>query len=194
MEHSPGVRTGRPAPLCATPPRNLPPVAWIDAEPAADVEAVALVPASPEAVFAFLDDLGNHWIVADRFVQVVDLHAPDGGAASGGRVRLRGPLGVRRTVTTRVVASKAPRLLIGTAEVGTGTRARVSWALAEHRGSTRVRLAAGVERTTRLDRALLALGGRRWLRARFEATLEGLVAEFAERAPAQPAAHSSAVP
>lgn len=169
-------------------------MAWIDAEPTADVEAVALVPAPPEAVFAFLDDLGNHWIVADRFVEVVDLHSPACGPAAGGRVRLRGPLGVRRTVTTRVVASKAPRLLIGTAEIGTGTRARVSWALAEHRGSTRVRLAAGVERATRLDRMLLAIGGRRWLRARFEATLAGLVEEFASRAPAQPAAHSSTVP
>ncbi|HEX8053232.1 MAG TPA: SRPBCC family protein [Thermoleophilaceae bacterium] len=166
----------------------------MDAEPAADVEAVAVVPAPPEAVFAFLDDLGNHWIVADRLVEVLDLHTPDGGPAAGGRVRLRGPLGVHRTVTTRVVASKAPRLLIGTAEIGSGTRARVSWALAEHRGSTRVRLAAAVERAARVDRALLALGGRRWLRARFESTLAGLVEEFAARAPAQPAAHSSTVP
>ena len=169
-------------------------MAWVAAEPTADIEATAVVAARPEAVFAFLADLGNHWIVADRFVKVLDLHGADGKPANGGVVRLRGPLGVRRTVTTRVVASKAPRLLIGTAEIGSGTRARVSWALAEHRESTRVRLAAAVERTTRLDRALLALGGRRWLHRRFEATLAGLVDEFAERAPDQPAAHSSTVP
>ncbi|HEX8741735.1 MAG TPA: SRPBCC family protein [Thermoleophilaceae bacterium] len=156
-------------------------MAWIDAEPDADVEATALVPADVEEVFDFLDDLGNHWMVADRFVEVVDLHRPAGDRAEGGRVRLRGPLGVRRTVTTRVVAAKAPRLLIGTAEIGERTRARVSWALAGHRGSTRVRLAAGIERASRLDRALLALGGRRWLRRRFESTLDGLVAEFEGR-------------
>ena len=157
-------------------------MAWIDAEPAADVEATALVPAPAEEVFGFLDDLGNHWIVADRFVEVIDLHHPDGASrAAGGTVRLRGPLGIRRTVTTRVAAVKPPRLLIGTAEMGDRTRARVSWALAEHRGETRVRLAARVERATRLDRALLALGGRAWLRRRFAATLDGLVEEFERR-------------
>jgi hypothetical protein len=154
-------------------------VAWIDAEPAADVEAAALVSAPPEEVFAFLADLGNHWMVADRFVSVVDLHGPEQGPADGGVVRLRGPLGVRRTVTTRVVASKAPRLLIGTAEIGPSTRARVSWALASHGESTRVRLAAAVERASAFDRLLLRVGGRAWLQRRFSATLDGLVEEFA---------------
>jgi hypothetical protein len=154
-------------------------VAWIDAEPDADIEAVGLVGAPPEEVFAFLADLGNHWIVADRFVEVVDLHRAGGDPADGGQVRLRGPLGVRRTVTTRVVAAKAPRLLIGTAEIAPRTRARVSWALAGHADDTRVRLAASVERASALDRALLRLGGRWWLRRRFEATLDRLVQEFA---------------
>lgn len=167
-------------------------MAWIDAEPAADVEATALVPAPAEDVFAFLADLGNHWIVADRFVEVVDLHRGGDGRAGGGAVRLRGPLGLRRTVLTRVVAVKAPRLLIGTAEVGSGTRARVSWSLAGHLDTTRVRLAAAVERAAPLDRALLALGGRWWLRRRFAATLEGLAAEFAPRA--APASEAGAAP
>jgi uncharacterized protein YndB with AHSA1/START domain len=157
-------------------------VAWIDAEPSADFEATALVPAPCEDVFDFLDDLGNHWIVADRFVEVLDLHRPGGdGRAEGGQVRLRGPLGMRRTVTTRVVAVKPPRLLIGTAEIGERTRARVSWSLAGHLETTRVRLAAGIERTSGFDRLLLALGGRWWLRRRFAATLDGLVAEFEGR-------------
>ncbi|MEA2474303.1 MAG: hypothetical protein QOE06_2218 [Thermoleophilaceae bacterium] len=153
-----------------------------DADLPADVEATALVPAAPEEVFAFLDDLDNHWIVADRFVEVLDLHRPEGGRPEGGAVRLRGPLGVRRTVTTRVAAVKPPRLLIGTAEIGDRTRARVSWSLARQGDSTHVRLAAAVERASRLDRALLALGGRWWLRRRFAATLAGLVDEFAGRA------------
>lgn len=157
-------------------------MAWIDAEPAADVEAMALVPAPAEDVFAFLADLGNHWIVADRFVEVIDLHRGGDGRADGGAVRLCGPLGMRRTVVTRVVAAKEPRLLIGTAEVGRGTRARVTWSLAGHLDSTRVRLAASVERAGPIDRALLALGGRRWLRRRFAATLEGLAEEFVGRA------------
>lgn len=153
-------------------------MAWIDAEPDADIAATATVPAPPDEVFAFLSDLGNHWIVADRFVEVIELHRPGGTLADGGQVRVRAPLGLRRTVTTRVVASKSPRLLIGTAELGTGTRARVSWSLAGHLDTTRVRLAAAVERATGVDRALLALGGRWWLQRRFAATLDGLVEHF----------------
>lgn len=163
----------------AAPPTLSRPVARTDAEPAADIEAAALVPAPAEDVFAFLADLRNHWIVADRFVRVVRLDAHDGGPANGGRVRLQGPLGFGRTVTTRVVASTAPRLLIGTAELGAGTRARVRWALAEHGEATRVRLAAEVEQAAFFDRLLLRVGGRAWLARRFEATLEGLVEEFA---------------
>jgi uncharacterized protein YndB with AHSA1/START domain len=155
-------------------------VPWIHAEPDADIEATTTVAAPPEEVFAFLADLGNHWIVADRFVEVVELHRREGGTGGdGGVVQVRGPLGLRRTATTRVVAAKAPRLLIGTAELGSGTRARVSWALAAHLGSTRVRLAATVERATPLDRAVLALGGRWWLQRRFAATVIGLAERFA---------------
>ena len=152
-----------------------------DAEPTADVEAAALVPAPPEDVFAFLSDLRNHWRLADRFVEVLTLDASDGGRADGGRVRVRGPLGVRRTVTTRVVAAREPRLLIGTAELATGTRARVSWIIAGRLGSSRVRLAADVERARPLDRLMLAAGGRWWLRRRFESTLERLAQELGER-------------
>jgi hypothetical protein len=69
--------------------------------------------------------------------------------------------------------------MIGTAELDGGTRARVSWTLAGRMGRTRVRLAAEIERTGRLDRVLLALGARRWLRRLFESTLENLERELA---------------
>ena len=159
-----------------------------NAEPTADVEAAALVPAPPEDVFAFLSDLRNHWRLADRFVEVLTLDASDGGPADGGRVRVRGPLGFRRTATTRVVAVREPRLLIGTAELASGTRARVSWVIAARLGSSRVRLAADLERARPLDRLLLAAGGRWWLRRRFASTLERLAHELGERGeePASP--------
>ena len=149
-----------------------------DAEHSADVEAAALVPAPPEEVFAFLSDLRNHWRLADRFVEVLTLDTTEGAPANGGQVRVRGPLGLRRTATTRVVASRAPRLIIGTAELASGTRARVSWILAGRLGSTRVRLAAELERTRPVDRLVLAVGGRWWLRRRFAATLERLAGEI----------------
>src|ERR687886_2366634 len=156
-------------------------MASVDAEPTADIEAAALVPAPPEDVFAFLTDLRNHWRLADRFVEVVTLEASDGVHADGGKVRVRGPLGLRRTATTRVVAARAPRLMIGTAELEGGTRARVSWVIAARLRSTRVRLAAEIERAGPLDRLLLALGGRWWLRRRFASTLERLAGELEAR-------------
>jgi hypothetical protein len=139
-----------------------------------DVEAKGLVTAAPEDVFEFLTELPNHWLLASRFVEVVSLDGSD-----GGRVRLRGPLGLRRTVVTRVVAVRPHRLMIGTAEIGSRTRARVSWTLAGRLGDTRVRLAADIERAGLVDRLLLALGGRAWLRRRFAGTLDRVVEVFA---------------
>jgi hypothetical protein len=66
------------------------------AAPHPGIEATAIVPAPAKDVFAFLADLENHWLVADRFVGVITLEGPRG-ARSGGVVALRGPLGLRRT-------------------------------------------------------------------------------------------------
>jgi hypothetical protein len=162
-------------------------VASADRSPTAAIEAAALVPAEPQEVFDFLSDLGNHWLLASRFVEVLELDrsGPDAPCDSG-VVRLRGPLGIRRTARTRVTAARAPRLMIGTAEIAGGTRARVSWTLAARLGETRVRLAAEVDGASRLDRLLLALGGRRWLERRFAETLEVLAADLRVRGRSDP--------
>jgi uncharacterized protein YndB with AHSA1/START domain len=129
----------------------------------------------PEALFEFLSDLENHWALADRFVEVVELERDNSGRpATGGRVRLRGPLGLRRTAATRVVDVQRPSRIAGTALLGRGTLALVSWTVDPHGEGTRVRLAAKVERASALDRVLLAVGGRRWLRRRFAKILATL--------------------
>ena len=156
-------------------------MASFEAESVADIEAAALIDASLEEVFDFLSDLRNHWRVTDRFVEVRSLGASDGVRTDSGRVRVRGPFGLGRTATTRVVASRPPRLMIGTAEIGPRTRARVSWTLAGRLGSTRVRLVAEIEDASPLDRLLLALGGRWWLRRRFASTLDHLAREMGSR-------------
>lgn len=144
-----------------------------------EIEATGLVPASAEAVFVFLSALENHWTVAGRWVQLVRLD-PD---AEGGRVRIHGPVGMRRTATTRVHATDPPRSIRGSARLG-ATCAQVSWTLlARGAGSTEVRLAAVVVRAGRLDRALLALGGARWMRRLFTITLARLAAEVPAHAP-----------
>jgi uncharacterized protein YndB with AHSA1/START domain len=149
-------------------------VAGDEAALPADIEAAALIPAPPEEVFEFLCNLENHWLLADRHVSVVSLN----GDGDGGVVRINGPLGLRRTAHTQVTASRRPRLMIGTAELGDGTRARVSWTLASRMNQTRVRLAATVEHASPLDRVLLALGGRFWMRRMFRHTLDHLVERF----------------
>ena len=148
------------------------------------ISASGLVAAPPEDVFDFLSRLENHWRLVDRFVVVVSV---DG---SGAVVRLRGPLGVRRTVRTRVTSAVRPRTIVGVAELGGGTRARVTWAL-EPVGAARthVLLTAEVERAQRLDRLVLALGGREWMRRRFAGGLVRLAARYSSSA-----AQASAVP
>lgn len=147
---------------------------------AGDVEiaATGLVPAPAPEVFGFLADLENHWLLADRFIEVVRLQRGPHGRADGGRVRLRGPLWVRRTAATRVLAPDPPRSMVGVAELGGGTRAFVRWELSGMDRATRVRLEATIERTGRLDRILLRLGGRSWLERRFGAVLQRLARRF----------------
>jgi hypothetical protein len=144
------------------------------------IQAAALVPASQQEVFEFLSDLANHWRLVDRFVDVIELNGAPGRAPDTGVVQLRGPLGVHRTVRTRVTASRAPASLDGIAEVGARTRARVSWTLSAGRaGLTEVRLEAEVLDAAPLDRLLLALGGELWLRRRLAHGLERLAERFA---------------
>lgn len=141
------------------------------------------VPAPPSEVFDFLSDLGNHWVIADRFIEVVQLDREAGGAVIGGRVRMYGPLGVRRTATTRVTGQQRPTTMTGTAVFGGGgTRARVTWNFTADGDGTTVRLVAKVERAGALDRLLLALGGRAWFTARLAAILATLADRFRREA------------
>jgi polyketide cyclase/dehydrase/lipid transport protein len=121
-----------------------------------------------------LHDLDNHWLLADRFIEVVHLD----GAGEGGKVRLRGPLGLGRTVTTRVVTAEPASSIVGTAGLSGGTQATVRWTLTPAEGGTLVELAAFVERAGTLDRLLLAAGARRWLRRRFSSILARLAQRF----------------
>jgi hypothetical protein len=127
-----------------------------------------VVCATPEAVFGFLAHLENHWKLTGPWVEAVAIED------SSGRVRIHGPLGLRRTARTTVVEAKPSHVMRGTAELSGGTLARVAWELHEEAGGTGVRLSAEVEHATFGDRLLLALGGAAWLRRHFGAILERL--------------------
>ena len=144
-----------------------------------DVVAVRALSAAPSEVFHFLADLRNHWLLDDRFVELSGLEAGDHDRTVGGRVRLKGPLGIAREARTRVLSARPPAAgspgrLAGRADIGTGTSGRVSWEIAAHPdGGSLVTLAAGAERMSLLDRALL-LCGRWWLKRTFDRALANL--------------------
>src|SRR5919204_2922336 len=137
------------------------------------IRAVRPVATAPAALFEFLSDLENHWRIAGAFVEVVSLEGPHG-RRHGGVVRICGPLGIRRTARTRVVEASRPRQILGRAELGGRTSATVRWSLWPAQDGSRVELAATVDSTGPLDRLLLALGGRAWLRRRFDGVLARL--------------------
>jgi hypothetical protein len=144
------------------------------------ITASRVVPAPPAVVFAFLDDLRNHWCLApDRYLQLLEIvEGPE--RASGGHVVIRGPVGIRRHASTRVVTSHWPSTLSGTAHLGRRTIVEVRWALRGCGGDaaeTRVDLSANVVTAGPLDRLLLRIGGRYWIRRLFDTTLERLAAQ-----------------
>jgi uncharacterized protein YndB with AHSA1/START domain len=155
---------------------------------AGTIEAQAVIPAGPEAVFDYLARLDHHWQLMDGSVEVVSLDGDGEDGPDRAVVRLHGPLGVRRTVHTRVLEVERPRLLRGRAGIGRRsdggrvTEGEVTWRLTpDGDGRTRVHLAATVRSASVVDRVVLALGGRAWMRARFKAALSRLVAQAGTR-------------
>ena len=125
-----------------------------------------------ERVFEFLAHLPNHWRLHDSLLEV------ESSGEQSAVVALSGPFGVRREARTRVEHAEAPSMLRGVAEVG-GTVARVGWDLEERGAGTHVVLWTEIERASRRDRLVLALGGRRWLRGVYARVLANLERELA---------------
>jgi hypothetical protein len=131
------------------------------------VVARRLGPRPRDELYVLLADLRGHWRLAGRWVHPVELRE------NGGVVQVRGPAGLRRTVHTSLTELAPPGRVAGEAHSG-ATRAAISWELEANGAGTLVTLRAEIERAGRLDRTLLALGGRRWMRRRFATTLDRL--------------------
>lgn len=125
---------------------------------------------APRRVYAFLARLDNHWHLGGRALRVATLDE----TGRGGRILVATPLGVRRTAHTAVTAAHEPHRLCGVARVGRSTRAYVQWSVEPTTRGARVALESTIYRTGVVDRSLLALGGRWWLRRAFRRTLAAL--------------------
>ena len=126
------------------------------------------VAAPPERVFDFLADLRNHWRLERRFLELNEL------GEDGGKIRLRGPLGLSRTVETRVLEAERPTRVAGRADLSGGTVGLVAWDIRPSGAGSSVRLSAEVPQASAFDRIFLALGGRAWFRGLFRRALENL--------------------
>jgi hypothetical protein len=123
---------------------------------------------APSEIFEFLSDLRNHWRLEPHFVNL------QGMDSSGGRVRMKGPLGISREARTRVDAVEPRATLRGSAEIGRRTRASIRWEIAPSGSGSRVTLTGTVDEASLYDRVLLAVGGRWWLQRMFERALQAL--------------------
>lgn len=168
-----------------------------------EVRATRIIAAPPERIFAFLEAFDRHWALLGRRLQ--PLRAYDGQRS---QARLRGPLGIRRTLWIELSSLRPPTELTGRVEAGRGrTVGTVRWTVrpaasdrqqaaartpaakaAATEPATRpaqlagaaigersiVELTARTDVAGRLDRLLLACGGRRWLRRSLELVLARL--------------------
>jgi hypothetical protein len=147
-----------------------------------EISARRTLPVPPAAAFAFLSRPQNHHRLVTRRIQLVALDVTGARELRGGCMVLRGPLGVRRMARTRLTGVLRPLQLAGTAHVGSGTEVSVRWDLsADGDHATVAVLSTSVRRSAAIDRFLLAVGGRIWVRNLFAATLERLAAELAPR-------------
>ena len=142
--------------------------------PGTTIRASRPIRACPHEIYAFLASLANHWSLADEGVRLVRLN-DDG---RGGLITIHGPVGLRRTARMELRRMRAPEYLSGLARIGRRTRAHVSWRIAGQATIASVVLTATVVAAGPLDRALLAIGARLWLRRRFERVLKRLDAEL----------------
>ncbi len=142
-----------------------------------EIAAGATVPARQADVFAFLAEWQNHWELTAAKIELIELDEASDGPPRG-VVRIRGPLGLRRTAVTRVITVREPTLIAGVAELGRRTTAHVRWQLRPAGTRTHVVLAASVASAGPLDRLLLRLGGRVWMQRLFARTLTLLAARM----------------
>jgi hypothetical protein len=133
-----------------------------------ELRAAKSIAAPPERVYAFLESFDRHVeLIHDR----VEPLAVD---STGSTLRLCGPLGVRRTLSTTLTYSQSPTGIVGRVKAGQRTRGTVRWSIQHSDRGSWVEIVGRTEVLGVLDAMLLRLGGRRWLVRSLHHALEGL--------------------
>jgi uncharacterized protein YndB with AHSA1/START domain len=139
------------------------------------ISASTVVPVPPAATFAFLHQPHNHRRLVTRRIRLITLDVDASGELRGALMELHGPFGLRRPVRTRLLTTRAPERLAGTALLEGGTEIAVCWDLHPAAGgATRVTLSARVWPSTPVDGLRLRAGGAAWARRLFTDTLTQL--------------------
>lgn len=133
------------------------------------LEVRRVIRAPRQVVHAVLSDIDGHGRLAGDGIRLVGTEHR--GARPRGVIRVSPPLPLDWTVHTEMTSRDDPARVAGTASVGERRAADIEWELEPHAGGTLVRLRATMRDLSASERLLLRLGGRRWLRRRFERTL-----------------------
>jgi hypothetical protein len=149
-----------------------------DRRPRALISSSRTIEARIDAVFAFLSDRHSHQRLTSAKLELLGMKGI-GDIGWQARMRIRGPLGLRRLAAAQTDIAEQPTLIEGTVRVGARTNVRVRWELYRiAREQTVVVLGASVRSLGAVDWVLLHIGGRRWVRNLFITTLELLASEL----------------
>jgi uncharacterized protein YndB with AHSA1/START domain len=133
-----------------------------------EVRAARSIASPPERVFNLLETFDHHLDLVSERVERLERYQ------EGPRVRLRGPLGVSRTVRTRLTYARRPESIVGRIDAGGRTRGTVRWSIQRSGAGSWVQVEGRAEALGWMDRLLAILGGRRWLNRSIELALERL--------------------
>jgi uncharacterized protein YndB with AHSA1/START domain len=143
----------------------LPLAAAMDSVCDMEIRAARAIAAPPARIFEELQDCARHVELVGPRVEPL---APAGARA---RLRLRGPGGLRRTMTASLTYTHPPDALVARLEAGRNSRATLRWSIQRSDIGSWVQVVAHTEALGALDAALLRLGGRRWLTRLLESAL-----------------------
>jgi hypothetical protein len=133
-----------------------------------EVSAAGSISASAERIFVFVQTLEHQFeLIGGRAERLA-------AASTSARVRLRGPLGVCRTVSASLTYARSPESIVGRVEAGRSSRGTVRWSVQRSGVGSWVQVIAHADALGPVDAMLLWLGGRRWLARSLELALERL--------------------